>query len=177
MRSRFRDARKSTEGARDTKGPGRTQACAVCANKALGPTDLDASQHRGMLKSVKPQVRQVPRRPARGVLRSAPHRPWWTLLSGPPAFAAKAFPPLRAPIIAGCPVTGAGNTITVAQRRAVGTPGRCGLNRREGKPRRISDAPFPGHRSPPRVWRRLIRRPSVTGRDGRTICSLLGTVK
>src|SRR6185437_6430638 len=130
-----------------------------------------------MLKSVKPQVRQTQGVPRAVFDRSAPHRPWWTLLSGPPAFAAKAFPPLRAPIIAGYPVTGAGNTITVAQRRAVGTPGRSGLNRREGKPRRISDAPFPGHRIPPRVWRRLIRRPSVTGRDDRTICSPLGTVK
>ena len=47
-----------------------------------------------------------------------------------------------------------------------GTPGRRGLNRREGKElRRISGASQPGHRIPPRVWRRLIRRPSVTGRD------------
>ena len=50
------------------------------------------------------------------------------------------------------------------------TPGRRGLNRREGKTAPHLRRSHPGHRIPPRVWRRLIRRPSVTGRDNRTIC-------
>ena len=63
-------------------------------------------------------------------------------------------------------MTGTGNAITGPRDVRLGTPGRRGLNRREGKElRRISDASQPGHRIPPRVWRRLIRRPSVTGRD------------
>jgi len=40
-----------------------------------------------MLKSVKPQVRQTQGVPRAVFNRSAPHRPRWTFLSGPPAFA------------------------------------------------------------------------------------------
>jgi hypothetical protein len=71
-----------------------------------GPTDLDASQHRGMLKSFvrlrserattgKPQVRQdTLASRARCVLKSPPRRPRWTNLSGIPP-SRVAYPPLR----------------------------------------------------------------------------------
>jgi hypothetical protein len=162
----FRRSRKSTEGARDAKGPN-------------GPTGLDASRHRGLSKSCpssrlrattgKPQVRQVPRRPARGVFRFAPRRssvvdPFVTLQPRRGAVTLHRFGP--------------GNSASVlltrppAYRPSEGLGARltrqdtCGLDRRAGH--RISDASvFPGHRSPPRVWRRLIRHPSVT-RDGIT---------
>ena len=68
-------ALENAEGARDARGPGRTQVYAVCANKALGPTDLDASRHRGLSKSELPQVRPtqgVPRAVFVGLIRSAP---------------------------------------------------------------------------------------------------------
>jgi hypothetical protein len=64
-----RPPRMRTEGARDAKGRN-------------GPAGLDASRHRGVSKSELPQVRQNPRRPARGVLRFAPQRPRWTSISG-----------------------------------------------------------------------------------------------
>src|SRR5690348_13379618 len=69
---------RNTEGARDAKGP-------------VGPTGLDASQHRGMLKFV-PAFRQVRRKSAKtqGVpravfLRFAPLRPRWTYRFRPPS--------------------------------------------------------------------------------------------
>src|SRR5581483_8431752 len=45
----FRIALESTEGARDARGPGRTQVYAVCANRVLGPTGLDTSRRRGFV--------------------------------------------------------------------------------------------------------------------------------
>ena len=61
---------RRTEGARDAKGPG-------------GPTGLDASRHRGLSKSVLPQVRLtqgVPRAVFIGLLHAVPGgRPFVTL--------------------------------------------------------------------------------------------------
>jgi hypothetical protein len=65
------------EGARDAKGP-------------EGPTDLDASRHRGLSKSDRAASPPDPRRPARGVSRLAPHRPRWTDLSGAASFEGEA---------------------------------------------------------------------------------------
>jgi hypothetical protein len=47
----------------------------------------------------------------------------------------------------------------------LGTPGPMRLGPPAGVIGAASPTPPTGHRFPPRVWRRLIRRPSVTGRD------------
>ena len=143
----------SAEGARDALGP-------------VGPTDLDASQHRGMLKSEYRKSARPKASRARcliGLLRAAPGG---LTFQAPPLSTAKAYPPLRDQVIAGAPVTGAGNAITGPRDVREGTPGQRGLNRRREKSCAASPTLPPGHRIPPRVWRRLIRRPSVTGRDG-----------
>ena len=63
----IRHTRKRTEGARDARGPERTPFALKAQSSMLGPTDLDASRHRGLSKSELPQVRQTRWRPARGV--------------------------------------------------------------------------------------------------------------
>ena len=105
-----------SEGARDAKGPD-------------GPAGLDASRHRGLSKSVLPQVRQsdgVPRAVFLGLLRSAPGGRTFqaTLLS---------FRIVRPPIHrsgpgrAGKPVTGCRPRHHGARWRAAGAPGRLRL--------------------------------------------------
>ena len=144
-----------------------------------GPTDLDASQHRGMLKSGPPSRRfgafgghsaspPNPWRPARGVYRFAPCRPRWTSRFRQPASPLElegCLSTASGPGRAGEPATGCRRRHRGAQRRAAGTPGRRGLDRREEKPRRISDAsprpPLPAPRP-----ETLIRHPSLSGRDG-----------
>ena len=81
---------KSTEGARDAKGPGRTQVYASrrkqkCSDpRASAPhgtkAPSSAAASGGQIASP-----PVPRRPARGVYRLAPHGPRWTDLFRRPA--------------------------------------------------------------------------------------------
>jgi len=93
-----------------------------------------------------------PRRPARGVFRFAPPRPRWTSRFRHPALLTDAYPPLRAQTVpstsdrAGCrrqwgPATRGWRAGT----KRLGPPGVYGA---------ASPTPRPGHRSPPRVWRR-----------------------
>ena len=122
--------------------PGAHKFTRVCANKVLGPTGLDASRHRGLSSPYSPQVRQIPRRPARGVYRSAPQRPRWTSISGATPFGMRRLttasdpgrerhacdrlpsPPSRGPAT-----------------RGVGGPGRLRLE----PPGRVSTSPLPRH--------------------------------
>jgi hypothetical protein len=133
-----------TEGARDAAGP-------------RGPTGLDASRHRGLSKLIVPQVRRSLGVPRAVFLRFAPHRPRWTYLSGTVPLLANwqaAYPPLSGPGRRCGPVTG-------CKRDAITGPRGARSARRDhaawtagwGISRRISDAPEPGHRVPPRVWR------------------------
>ena len=144
-------APQRTEGARDAKGPD-------------GPADLDASRHRGLSKSGGPPspfratARQAasppnPRRPARGVFRFAPHRPRWTSHFRHPALLTERLSTATGP-------NGAQHIWPCRLPPSVG-PSDARMARRDeaawtaGTSRRISDAKeFPGHRSPPRVWRR-----------------------
>jgi hypothetical protein len=143
-----------------------------------GPADLDTSQHRGVLKSVLPAFALAsfggqaasppnPRRPARGVWRFAPPRPRWTSRFRRPASPLELAGRLSTAVGPGrvrracdrCRSRHHG-----ARRRAVGAPGRGGLDRR-----RVYGAasPTPPTRPPlpaPRL-ETLIRHPSVT-RDG-----------
>jgi hypothetical protein len=125
----------------------------------LGPTDLDASQHRGMLKSDPPfggltASPPNPRRPARGVLGLLRIAPGERTISG--------FLPRRrgsqstasGPIPAGLPVVGCRR----GHHWGPVAHGRCAGTVRLGPPGRPAASPterhIPGHRSPPRVWRR-----------------------
>ena len=124
--------------------------------KLLGPTDLDASRHRGLSKSEiaasppNPPLEERRRcarlwRPARGVLRFAPRSP-------------------RQSVVHDLPLENQALGRHSPDRRIRPT-GRQGPRRNVDAPRRfaawtagplhrISDAQDPGHRSPPRVWRR-----------------------
>ncbi len=148
---------KRTEGARDARGP-------------KGPAGLDASRHRGLSKSCVlrllalvrakrqsvPQVRQTQGVPRAVFNRLAPHRPRWSHFSRVmPVGAAPRLPTDEAMALGRRPLTGRPGLPAVrdlgAQTR------RAGLDAAwtAGPPHRISDArSCPGHRSPPRVWRR-----------------------
>ena len=121
-----------SEGARDARGPN-------------GPTDLDASQHRGMLKSGPPSRRfgaptgirksAQPKASRARCFRFAPCRPRWTSHFRQPASPLElegCLSTAAGPGRAGEPVTGCRHRHHGAQRRAAGTPGRRGLDRREG---------------------------------------------
>jgi len=71
----------------------------------LGPTDLDASQHRGTLKSGLPQVRQTQGVPRAVFNRSAPHRPRWRRFQAA-ALARGRLSTAWVPVAAAAPVTG-----------------------------------------------------------------------
>jgi len=89
-----------TEGARDARVPGAIKSTQNARTKILGPTDLDASRHRGLSKSFLPQVRQTQGVPRAVFVRLAPQRPRWTSLSGNPSLLRQdceaAYPPLAA---------------------------------------------------------------------------------
>jgi len=136
------------------------------------PRGIEACRSPARLRSAsyggQPQVRPsqgVPRAVFVGLLRAAPGglsvsgarpcgRNAYPPLSGPNG--AQHFRPCRLP-----PPVG-------PQWRAAGTPGRRGLDRREGHSRRISDAPFRPPLPAPRP-ETLIRRPSRWGGMKRTI--------
>jgi hypothetical protein len=121
--------------------PGALKLAQRAQTKVLGPAGPGASRHRGLPKSVVPQVRQNPRRPARGVYRLAPHRPRWTDLSGASPSGEDASPPLVA-------------------ARPVG-PGRCGLDRRAFTPH-LQREVTPRPPLPAPHLKMLYRHPSVT---------------
>ena len=144
----IRHTSKRTEGARDARGPERRQACASAQTKLLGPTDLDASRHRGLSKSELPQVRQTADGVPRAVfLRFAPRSPRQSVVHDLP-FENQALgrhsPDRR--------IRPTGHQ---GPRRNVDAPGLSRLGPL-GPRCRISDTrdQSPGHRSPPRVWRR-----------------------
>jgi len=132
---------KSTEGARDAKGP-------------TGPADLDASRHRGLSKSGpptllratagKPQVRQtqgVPRAVFIDLFRSAP--------GGLPVSGALAFLAIGGPPIHRCGPKRGGQAVTArhsppprgSSDARIGAPGRKRLR----PPGRVSASPLPRH--------------------------------
>src|SRR5665213_1869826 len=121
-----RTTSKRAEGARDARVLGALKFTQCAQTKVLGPTDLDASQHRGALKS-EPQVRRfpgVPRAMFIGLLRLAPGG---LPISGNPPLLANwkaAYPPLWAQVGRGIPVTGCHSRHHGARRRAAGAPGR-----------------------------------------------------
>jgi hypothetical protein len=132
---------RRTEGARDARGPG-------------GPTGLDASRHRGLSKSDSAASPPFPRRPARGVYRFAPRRPRWSSVRHATPSRGRNTPPLG-------PGNSAGDALTGSPAYRPSGPAACGWARqdRRGLDRRGVMAPHlrrphPGHRSPPRVWRR-----------------------
>jgi len=122
----------------------------------LGPAGLDASRHRGLSKSDSAASPPNPRRPARGVLGLLRLAPGGRPVSGDPPFLANwkaVYPPLWAQAGSVEPVTGAVPAIT--------GPGDARLARRDeaawtagGFMAPHLRRPQPGHRSPPRVWRR-----------------------
>ena len=144
---------EKTEGARNATGPG-------------GPTHLDASRHRGLSKSIIASP-PSPWRPARGVLGLLRSAPGGRAVSGCLRYRRRTYPPLRAQ-------TAPGKSGHAGNHRQWGpvTRGRRAGTKRLGPPVGLN-APHlrrtPGHRSPPRVCETLIRHPSVTGQDARTI--------
>jgi hypothetical protein len=156
-----------TEGARNTTGPG-------------GPTGLNTSRRLGLsiepvfapfgATTGKPQVRLLRGVPRAVFVRFAPLRPRWTAISGGLRYRRALnhrFGPGRVwHPLAGCVVT----------HRQRGPCGARSWVRRDGAAwtagevtSAASPTPTPGHRSPPRVRRCLIRHPSVTRRDEETI--------
>jgi hypothetical protein len=132
---------KSTEGARDAKGPG-------------GPTGLDASRHRGLSKSDSAASPPFPRRPARGVYRFAPRRPRWSSVRHATPSQGRNTPPLGPGNSAGDALTGSpAYRPSEALGVRLGTPGPARLGP-PGLAPHLRCKSFPGHRSPPRVWRR-----------------------
>ena len=144
------------------KGPGQAVAWEKCASLGkergraerrvlIGPTDLDASRHRGLSKSLVPQVRQVagvPRAMFVGLLRVVPGgrpvRPHTRLE------ALKTLHPWARQL---------GRRSSDRTQRRTGrqrahtcgsTPGATRLGPPEGCLRRISNAPS-SHRTPPNV--------------------------
>jgi len=131
-----------------------------------GPADLDASRHRGLSKSDSAASPPFPRRPARGVLRFAPPRPRWTSRFRRPASPLELAGRLSTAVGPGrvrracdrCRSRHHG-----ARRRAVGAPGRGGLDRRLGDRRRISSAP---NRPPPPAPRQKTLDQTPLGSEG-----------
>jgi len=131
-----------------------------------------------MLKSDKAASPPSPKASRARCLRLAPRRPRWLSRSSAPTLhglgrlSTLGAGPLGPEAPGWAPATeaarGPGHAARMPGSGAAWAAGR-------GKLRRISDAPT-GHRIPPRVWRRSIRRPSVTGRDGRIIGRMIGTV-
>lgn len=148
----FRVAPVRTEGARDARVPGAHKFTQCAQTWVLGPTGLDASRHRGLSKSLfVPQVRQNQRRPARGVWRFAPRRsPGVGRLC-----AMRLLPPLRDQAL-GPNASDRRPAVPAvrAPRRYVEAPGASRLGPPGGKCAPHLRRPSPGHRSPPRVWRR-----------------------
>jgi hypothetical protein len=142
---------ESTAGARDAVGSGCTHVYAVCANRVLGPTGLDASRHRGVSKLIVPQVRQSLGVPRAVFVRFAPQRPRWSDRFRPPprrlGGLTTALDPNDCRALPTVPATVAGG----APRRAAGAPGRCGLDRRAASPHlQRSVIPRPPLPAPPR---------------------------
>ena len=133
-------ARKRTEGARNARGP-------------EDPRGLDASRHRGLSSRVVPQVRQIPRRPARGVCRFVPHSPRWTYRFRQPPFRV-------GHLSTAFSQTSARAFLTMPDGRRQWADWPAALRARTmrlGPPEGSAASPTlpsSGHRSPPRVWRR-----------------------
>ena len=120
--------------------------------RASTPRDIEACRSPLLV----PQVRQIPRRPARGVYRLAPRRPRWSYRSSrsPENLTVGHLTTVEAQTVGrrvsdNCTglsaVRGLGAAAGHARTMRLGPPGaaphlRCNV--------------FPGHRSPPRVWRR-----------------------
>ena len=96
---------ESTEGARNARVSGALKFTQCAQTKMLGPTDLDASRHRGLSKSGppsllrasagKPQVRRLPGVP-RAVFEACSASPPVDFPFQVPALRKAAYPPLRA---------------------------------------------------------------------------------
>ena len=152
---------ESTEGARDAKGPG-------------GPTGLDASRHRGLSKVPVSLPRTTGSRKS-AESQGVPRAVFEVCSASPPVdfpFQATrlSFRIGRPPIHRCGPRRGRQTfdrlpapAINGAQRRAVGAPGRSGLDRRKGKLASHLRRPHPA--TAPRAQRleTLIKRPSVAG--------------
>jgi len=139
--------------ARGTPGSWRTR----------GPRHLAASRRAEVRITASPPF---PRRPARGVLRFAPPRPRWTSRFRRPASPLELEGRLSTAVGPGrirracdrCRSRHHG-----ARRRAVGAPGRGGLDRRLGDRRRISSAP---NRPPPPAPRQKTLDQTPLGSEG-----------
>ena len=128
--------RIKTEGARDARGP-------------RGPADLDASRHRGLSKSVKPQVRQtqgVPRAVFIGLLREVPGSRALTCSTATSTDEDQALGQRTSDKSSAVPAV-----------RALDAPSRAPGLLRLGPPGRLAASPAkrhsPGHRSPFRICR------------------------
>ena len=164
-------ARETREGRAGRFGSGRTQVYASRANKNArthGPRRLATSR---LVEADRAASPPVPRRPARGVCRFAPHRPRWTYLSGDRASPLELAGRLSTAVGPGrrcVSVTAAHGAITGPVDARKGAPGRCGLDRRAASPHLqrsvISRPPLPA----PRL-ETLIRHPFRWGGMARNI--------
>jgi hypothetical protein len=154
LRRTSRPPSKRTEGARD-------------ARVLTDPADLDTSQHRGVLKSDnrKSAVSMASRARCFEVCSASPPVDF-------PFQATRLSSRIGRPPIHRCgPRSGPANCdrLPFPPSRGPAARGWRAGTRRLGPPAGMIGAASPalpiGHRLPPRVRRRLIRRPSVTGRD------------
>ena len=143
--------RAGRQGSKWTRGPRRLATSRLVEVLCASPAALVRAKRQSV-----PQVRQTQGVPRAVFNRLAPHRPRWSHFSRVmPVGAAPRLPTDEAMALGRRPLTGRPGLPAVrdlgAQTR------RAGLDAAwtAGPPHRISDArSCPGHRSPPRVWRR-----------------------
>ncbi len=157
---------KRTEGARDAAGPKRTRRlrCLTAPKRIKQPRFTLSRSAKG---SASPPV---PRRPARGVYRFAPHGPRWTYLSGNLPYGSLPIHRSRAQTDADMPATGCRLRPSPGPRGArLARRDTCGLDRRAAASHLRCDSVIPRPPLPAPCLKMLIRHPSVTRRDARII--------